>query len=398
MIGVCVLGSTGSVGRQALDVIRELQGDLKLVAVSGHSNWRLLLEQVRGFRPSAVVVTDPEACRRLAEAWDGSGVDLAEGAGALETLVAREDVDVVVVGITGAAALPAVVAAARAGKRLALANKESLVMAGAFLMPLAQRTGAQIIPVDSEHSAVFQCLLAGGREEVRRITLTASGGPFRLTQAADLARVTPAQALRHPTWEMGRVITVNSATLMNKALEVIEARWLFDLAPEQIDVLVHPQSIVHSMVEFHDGSVMAQLGLPDMKVPIQFALTYPRRRPLGGRSLDLASVRRLEFERPDLERFPAVDLAYRVIRMGGTAGAVLNAANEEAVLRFLDGRISFLDISRVVAEVLGDHVVVEKPGLEDVLEADGWARLATRRRMAELTLESGTQARLEVAP
>jgi 1-deoxy-D-xylulose-5-phosphate reductoisomerase len=279
-----------------------------------------------------------------------------------------------VAAIVGAAGLPSTIAAVEAGKQVGLANKEALVVAGSLLVPLAERTGAALLPIDSEHSAVFQSMAAGRRSEVRRIYLTASGGPFRAWSTEDMARATLEDALRHPTWSMGPKITIDSATMMNKALEIIEARWLFGLSADSIEVLIHPESILHSMVEFKDGSVIAQLGTPDMRTPIQYALTYPERLEGAGKRLDFSTLRRLNFEPPDLERFPALRLGYEVARAGGTAGAVLNAANEAAVDAFRRGRIGFLDIVDITARVLGLHQLVRDPDLATLLAADAWAR------------------------
>jgi 1-deoxy-D-xylulose-5-phosphate reductoisomerase len=307
-----------------------------------------------------------------------AGTRLAVGADALDELVADPAVDRVVSAIVGAAGLRSTWAAVEAGKTVALANKETLVMAGPLVMRLACRTGATILPVDSEHSAIHQALCAGRPGEVRRIVLTASGGPFRTRPQAALASVTPAEALKHPTWSMGPKITVDSATMMNKALELIEARWLFDVPAEKLAVLVHPQSIVHSLVEFIDGSVIAQLSPPDMRLPIQYALTYPARTAGPARRLDFTQAMTLEFEPPDLGRFPAVALGYAAAARGGTAGAVLNAANEEAVGGFLAGRLRFIDIAETCGRLLDEHPFEAEPTLEAILRLDAWARQEVR--------------------
>ena len=371
---VAVLGSTGSIGTNTLDVLGRLGRDFELVGLAANRRWERLAEQVAAFRPRAAALAAEEGFAELAARVGDNCTELAHGAEAVAALAAAEDVDIVVDAIVGAAGLAPALAAIRAGKTLALANKECMVMAGPILTRAAAESGARIIPVDSEHSAVFQAMHAGRASEVRAVWLTASGGPFRALPLAELAAVTPAQALEHPNWSMGPKITVDSATMMNKALEVIEAKWLFGLAVEQIRVLVHPQSIVHSMVEFLDGSTIAQLGLPDMRVPIQYALTYPERRPGPVAAADLAAVGRLDFEPADLERFPALGLGFRAAATGGTMGAVLNAANEVAVAAFLDGRLRFTDIACLARDVMDRHDVVAEPSLAAICDADRWAR------------------------
>jgi 1-deoxy-D-xylulose-5-phosphate reductoisomerase len=371
---VAVLGSTGSIGTSALAVIAAADQRLRAIGLSAHARLDLLIEQAREFAPRWVVASD----RSAAEAQDWSGlpasVERLVGPEGLETLAAHPDVPIVLAAIVGSAGLRGTWAAIEAGKTVALANKETMVVAGPLVTQLAARTGAKIIPVDSEHSAVFQALQCGRREEVRRVILTASGGPFRNHTKEQLAEVTLEDALRHPTWQMGPKITIDSATMMNKALEIIEARWLFDLRPEQIDVVVHPQSIVHSLVEFVDGSVIAQLGSPDMKLPIQYALEFPRRTPGVAARLDFNERMRLDFEPPDLERFGALRLGQEVARAGGTAGAVLNAANEAAVAEFRAGRMRFNEIVPSCRAVLEQHHFEPQPALETLLELDAWAR------------------------
>lgn len=360
MIGVVLVGATGSIGRSTLDVLRSLGGDARLVGAFAGSNADGLKAIVREFSP------------RYSAAIGG-------GLGGLEEAIADRQTTVVVSAASGAAGLPASLLAVRHGKRLALANKESMVMAGALLVREAARTGAEIMPVDSEHSAIFQALRAGRREEVRRVILTASGGPFRTWPAERIARARPEDALKHPTWSMGRKITIDSATLMNKALELIEAHWLFGLRVEEIEVLVHPQSIVHGMVEFTDGSVVAQLGKPDMRLPIQYALSYPERKRPAPAPLDLRDFASLTFELPDRERFPALALGEEAVRLGGTAGAVLNAANEVAVERFLAGEIGFPAIAETAATVLRGAPVRAEPDLDDIHAADRAAREEARK-------------------
>ena len=382
---VLLLGSTGSIGENTDRVVRNLAGELELVGLAAHSSWESLLEQIASHHPEAVALVDPEAAGKLRAALEKTDDKtnalprIYEGEEGLVELVRETEADVLVAAISGAAGLPANIAALDTGKDLALANKESLVMSGSILTRLAREKGRRILPVDSEHSAIFQSLEAGSREEVGRVILTASGGPFRQTSAEELQKVTRRDALNHPTWEMGEKITIDSATLMNKALEIIEARWLFDLPPEQIEVVVHPQSIIHSLVEYRDGSTICQLGPPDMRVPIQYALTYPRRLPLPTERLSLAELGQLTFESPDTERFPALRLAYEVLEQGGTAATVFNAANEVAVAAFLKEEIPFLGILKVVETCLKQHNVVENPDLENIFAADEWARLETEK-------------------
>ncbi len=375
---VAVLGSTGSIGTSTLEVIGA-SSELRCAAISAHSRLDLLLDQARRFAPRWVVAADALAAAQ--QDWSAlpDGCELSIGPDALETIASRPEIDTVVAAIVGSAGLRGTWAAVEAGKTVALANKETMVVAGPLVTDLAARSGSNIIPVDSEHSAVFQAMQAGRREEVKRIVLTASGGPFRNHTAEQLRQVTIADALRHPTWTMGPKITIDSATMMNKALEIIEARWLFDLRPEQIDVVIHPQSIVHSLVEFVDGSLIAQLGSPDMKLPIQYALTYPRRTPGVATPLDLSRAMRLDFEPPDLERFPALALGLEVARSGGTAGAVLNAANEAAVAAFRSGKLHFTEIVPRCRAVLEHHDFDPSPSLERLFELDRWARQEVTR-------------------
>ena len=382
---VLLLGSTGSIGENTDRVVQNLAEELELVGLAAHSSWERLLEQIASHHPEAVALVDPEAAGKLRAALEnaddkaGALPRIYEGEEGLVELVRETEADVLVAAISGAAGLPATIAALETGKDLALANKESLVMSGSILTRLARENDRRILPVDSEHSAIFQSLEAGSREEVERVILTASGGPFRQTSAEELEKVTRQDALNHPTWEMGEKITIDSATLMNKALEIIEARWLFDLPPEQIEVVVHPQSIIHSLVEYRDGSTICQLGPPDMRVPIQYALTYPRRLPLPTDQLSLAELGQLTFESPDTERFPALRLAYEVLEQGGTAATVFNAANEVAVAAFLKEEIPFLGILKVVETCLKQHNVVDNPDLENIFSADEWARLETEK-------------------
>jgi 1-deoxy-D-xylulose-5-phosphate reductoisomerase len=369
-----VLGSTGSIGVSCLDVVAHLPDRLAAVGLSAHTSWETLFEQAGRFRPRWVALTDPEAARRADRSRLDGRCRLLTGPEAVATMVTDPDVDVVVTAIVGAAGLAGTWAALEAGKTVAVANKETLVMAGPLVMDLARRTGARVLPVDSEHSAIFQALQGGRAAEVARVVLTASGGPFRGRGRAELADVTVDEALQHPTWRMGPKITVDSATLMNKALEVVEARWLFGLAPEQIEVIIHPESVIHSFVEFRDGSVLAQLSPPDMRLPIQYALTYPERLEGPARRLSWRDLGAWHFEQPDLETFPALQLGYEVARRGGTCGAVLNAANEAAVGRFLAGDLRFLDIPRACRDVLTSHHYSARPSLAELHAADRWAR------------------------
>jgi 1-deoxy-D-xylulose-5-phosphate reductoisomerase len=371
---VAVLGSTGSIGRSTLEVISASHGELRAVALSAHSSTDLLEQQAQQVRPRWLVATDVEAAGR--HRWSNlpEGVELSIGPEGIERLVRRDEVDVVLAAIVGSAGLRGTWAALEAGKTVALANKETLVMAGQLVTDLARQRQARILPVDSEHSAIFQALHAGRREELRRIVLTASGGPFRKFTRQQLENVTVEDALRHPTWAMGPKISVDSATMMNKALEIIEARWLFDLTVDQIAVMIHPQSVVHSMVEYVDGSVVAQLSPPDMKLPIQYALTYPERKPGVAAKLDWSQAWQLEFEPPDLERFPAIELGMEAARLGGTTGAVLNAANEAAVARFLARELKFTQIVPVCRSVLEHHHFDPRPSLDQLIQLDSWAR------------------------
>jgi 1-deoxy-D-xylulose-5-phosphate reductoisomerase len=369
-----VLGSTGSIGCSTLDVIEASGGELQATALSAHSKLDEVCAQARRVHPRWVIATDPEAAAK--HDWTGlpRDTELVVGTDRLEEIVAGQDIDIVVAAIVGTAGLRSTWAAVSAGKTIALANKETLVVAGPLVMKLAQRSGAKILPVDSEHSAIYQALQSGHRNEIARVILTASGGPFRKHSLQQLQTVTVQDALQHPTWAMGPKITIDSATMMNKALEIIEARWLFDLPAEQIDVVIHPQSIVHSLVEFVDGSVLAQLSPPDMRLPIQYALTYPNRKPGVARKLNLADRLQLEFEPYDAQRFPAVELGLEVARTGGTAGAVVSAANEAAVAAFLDGELGFTEIVPACRRILEQHSFEANPSLERLLELDRWAR------------------------
>lgn len=360
-------------------VVAAGDGRWRVSGLTANSRLQLLCEQAHRFQPACLVAAGSEEAAEFDWSAKPSGVELLVGSDGIRQLVSRPEVDIVVAAIVGSAGLAGTWAALEAGKTVALANKETLVMAGPLVMELAASRHAKIVPVDSEHSAVFQALEAGRRADVKRIILTASGGPFRNYSAARLEAVTVEEALAHPTWQMGPKITIDSATMMNKALEIIEARWLFGLEAEQIDVVVHPQSIVHSMVEFRDGSVVAQLSPPDMKLPIQYALTYPERWPCPAPRLDWATSLRLDFEPPDLDRFPALRLGYEVAQAGGTTGAVLNAANEAAVAGFLNGQLSFTEIVPACRSVLENHHYESQPTLETLMALDAWARQEVTR-------------------
>lgn len=374
-----MLGSTGSIGTNCLDVISRLTDRLEVVGLSAHESWQPLFSQAAQHKVRWVTVTGPQAVDRTSLP---PATELYLGEDGIGRMVAHPDVDVVVTAIVGAAGLTGTWAALEAGKTVAVANKETLVMAGPLVMDLARRRGGRLLPVDSEHSAIFQAMHGGQASEVERIVLTGSGGPFRGMKARDLVDVTVAQALKHPTWRMGPKITVDSATLMNKALEVIEARWLFDLPPERISVIIHPESIVHSFVEFKDGSVLAQLSPPDMRLPIQYALTYPDRVPGPARRLGWSELGTWHFEQPDHETFLALQLGYEVARRGGTCGAALNGANEAAVGRFLAGKLAFLDIARACRDVLENHHFSATPTLAELREVDRWAREEVGRWVA----------------
>jgi 1-deoxy-D-xylulose-5-phosphate reductoisomerase len=373
---VAIAGSTGSIGVSALEVIASHPERLSPVALAAGRNMRLLAEQVRRFRPRLVSVGGEKARQELRELLGGEGPDVMTGVEGAEAVATYPDAEIFLSAIVGAAGVRPTYSAVAAGKQVALANKESLVVAGEPIMAEAARCQVEILPVDSEHNALHQCLRGGKRSEVRRLILTASGGPFRETPAEEMTRLTPEQALKHPTWEMGRKITIDSATLMNKGLEVIEARWLFGLAGDRISVVIHPQSTVHSLVEFTDGSVLAQLGVTDMRLPIRYALSYPERWEGPEPALDLARAGRLDFEEVDRNRFPCLDLGYRALREGGTAPAVLNAANEVAVESFLEGKIRFTSVPELIERTLDRSDSSPGGSLEEFLEADRWARSA----------------------
>ena len=372
---ISLLGSTGSIGVSTLDVVGAHPDQFVVTALAAGLNITLMKQQIERFRPRLAAVFDEAHARELRRLLGpASATDVLSGPEGYRETAASADVDMVVSAIVGAAGLLPTLDAIEAGKDIALANKETLVMAGHLVLRKATERGVKIIPVDSEHSAIFQCLQGNRREDVRRIILTASGGPFLHASEEDLAKVTTAQALRHPSWAMGKKITIDSATMMNKGLEVIEAGWLFELPVTAIDVLIHPQSIVHSLVEYRDGSVIAQMGVPDMRLPIAYALSYPNRLTRDEETLDLRKVGTLTFLHPDPIRFPALRLAYEAAKTGGTMPAVLNGANEMAVTAFIEEKIQFNRIVSVVEEVLSRHRVQADPGIDAILAADRWAR------------------------
>ncbi len=382
---LAVFGATGSIGRNTLEVVRQHPDVYSIRYLSGNSNADLLCEVVREFRPKSVAVSDAYAFRLVRDEV-GHITEVLGGADALTDLAARDDYDTMVSSLVGFAGLLPTVAAIRAGKRIALANKETLVVAGELITSLTHQYGVDLLPIDSEHSAILQCIVGEPSHAVSRIILTASGGPFRGWTREELAAVTPAQALKHPNWSMGSKITIDSATLMNKGLEVIEAHWLFAKDADEISVVVHPQSIIHSMVEFSDGSVKAQLGIPDMKLPIHYALSYPERIAADYPRLDIAAVGTLTFEPPDRDAFPCMQLAYDALRSGGTAPATLNAANEIAVAAFLRGELSFNGISDLIDECLQRLPVASADTIDAIVHADTLARETARERIASLPI------------
>lgn len=366
---IVILGSTGSIGKNALAIARHLSKKIQVIGLGIHSNLTLLEEQITEFRPTYLAVSDPKAAVHARKQWPH--LNILSG---MEELAQVEDADVVVLALSGAAGIRPTLSAIQKGKRIALANKESLVAAGSYLMPQVKKHGAQLIPIDSEHNALFQCLHRENPHAIRRVILTSSGGPFRSHSLEDLAKVTPEQALKHPNFSMGNKITIDSSTLMNKGLEVIEAHWLFDLSLDQIDVLVHPQQLIHGMVEFVDGSTLAQMGDPDMKTPIQYALTFPERVPGLLAPLNFTKYARLDFLPPDHERFPCLRLAYEAQKVGGTLPCFMNAANEVLVQRFLNKEIGWMAIGKGLEQLMERHASVADPSLEVLLAVDLEAR------------------------
>lgn len=371
---IAILGSTGSIGTQALEVIAAHKDKLEVEVLTAGSNSDLLIEQALRFQPNAVVIGDSTKYHQVRDALATTDTKVFAGAQGIEEIVEMESIDVVLTAMVGAAGLKPTVRAIQRGKQIALANKETLVVAGALITDLARQHAVNLLPVDSEHSAIFQCLAGEWQNPIEKIILTASGGPFRGRSREELALVTREQALKHPNWTMGSKITIDSATLMNKGLEVIEAKWLFHLMPEQIEVIVHPQSIIHSIVQFQDGSMKAQMGLPDMKLPIQYALGYPSRLPSDFPRFDFMAYPSLTFEQPDREAFKCLDIAYEAMRRGGNTACVMNAANEVAVAAFLDGKIRFLEIAELIQRTLIGVSFQSNPSLEDLYAGDMEAR------------------------
>ena len=381
---VAILGSTGSIGTSTLEVIRRYPDRFQAVGLAARSSLGVLEKQVHLFKPSVVAVYDEEAAQALKK--KGLSVDILSGVEGLVEIATMAEADVVVSAIVGSSGLVPTYEAVNAGKTVAIANKESLVMAGELIMETAKKTSASILPVDSEHSAVFQCLNGTGKDKIKRVILTASGGPFLSKSLEELEHVTVQAALNHPTWSMGKKISIDSATLMNKALEIIEARWLFDVKSDQIEVIIHPQSIVHSMVEFVDGSIIAQMSQPDMQGPICYAMSYPDRVDNVLPSLDLSSIGHLYFEEPDVKKYPSLALAYRCVSTGGTLSSVLNAANEVAVDAFLNQKIPFLSIYSVVAETMNAHNLQNGSNLESIINSSEWARKKAMEEIRRISL------------
>lgn len=364
---IAILGSTGSIGRQALDVVRQHKDLFEVELLTANNSSALLIEQAMEFRPGSVVICNEAKYQEVADALQPNDIKVFTGMDSVCSLVEAEDIDIVLTALVGFSGLRPTISAIKAGKIIALANKETLVAGGSVVMDLARKCNSPILPVDSEHSAIFQCLLGATGNPISRIHLTASGGPFRTWDMDRIAAATKNEALKHPQWTMGAKITIDSATMMNKGFEMIEARWLFDTAPDKINIVVHPQSIIHSMVEFADGAVIAQLGNPDMREPIQFALSFPERLTLNNKKLDFASLQGLTFEEPDMEKFPCLSLAFEAIRKGGNVPCAMNAANEAAVAAFLNDSIRFYDIPEIISACMAGVNFVEKPTVEDLL-------------------------------
>lgn len=378
---IALLGSTGSIGTSTLEVIRCFPKEFEVYGISAHRNMDVLKKQISEYKPRIVVITDEQKFHDLKKSYTGSKCKLLFGSEGLQELCTNEQVDLVVNALVGAIGLLPSLKTLESGKNLAIANKEALVMAGGLLTDIAKKKGAQIFPIDSEHSALKQCLLAGDIKEVSKLMLTASGGPFYRRDFKDFEKIKVEEALSHPTWNMGKKITIDSATLMNKGLEVIEAHWLFGIPADKIEVIIHPQSAIHSMVEYVDGSIIAQMSYPDMKLPIQYALFYPHRVASECRNLNLSEIGSLSFDKVDKSKFPCLGLAYLALKMGGTAPAVLNAANEVAVDGFLNNKITFLEIPELIEAVLSSHQTQKKLNLDQIMQADGWARERAMERI-----------------
>lgn len=381
---IAILGSTGSIGRQALDVVRQHKDLFEVELLTANNSSALLIEQAMEFRPGSVVICNEAKYQEVADALQPNDIKVFTGMDSVCSLVEAEDIDIVLTALVGFSGLRPTISAIKAGKIIALANKETLVAGGSVVMDLARKYNSPILPVDSEHSAIFQCLLGATGNPISRIHLTASGGPFRTWDRDRIAAATKNEALKHPQWTMGAKITIDSATMMNKGFEMIEARWLFDTAPDKINIVVHPQSIIHSMVEFADGAVIAQLGNPDMREPIQFALSFPERLTLNNKKLDFASLQGLTFEEPDMEKFPCLSLAFEAIRKGGNVPCAMNAANEAAVAAFLKDGIRFYDIPEIISACMAGVNFVEKPTVEDLLSTNAEVYRVAAEMCAEL--------------
>ena len=371
---ISILGATGSIGVNALKVVSHLENELEVVYLSANKNMTLLIKQIKKYQPKAVCIVDEESYNQVKEEVQSLNTEILFGRSGLLELAKRSDVDVMLNALVGAPGMEPTLLAIKAGVDVALSNKESLVMAGNIIKKAQEQSGAEIFPVDSEHSAIWQCLVGEELEDLNRIILTGSGGPFRQKDLSLFSKITVKEALNHPNWDMGEKITIDSATMMNKGLEVIEAYWLFGIDPGQIKIIVHPQSIIHSMVEMNDGSVKAQMGVPDMKVPIQYALTYPRHINATWEKLDFINCADLTFEKPDYDRFPCIALGFKVLERFGSSGAALNLSNDYAVYRFLNEEIQFTDIPKINESVLEEHPWIEEPSLEDLLELDEWIK------------------------
>lgn len=381
---IAILGSTGSIGRQALDVVRQHKDLFEVELLTANNSSALLIEQAMEFRPGSVVICNEAKYQEVADALQPNDIKVFTGMDSVCSLVEAEDIDIVLTALVGFSGLRPTISAIKAGKIIALANKETLVAGGSVVMDLARKYNSPILPVDSEHSAIFQCLLGATGNPISRIHLTASGGPFRTWDRDRIAAATKNEALKHPQWTMGAKITIDSATMMNKGFEMIEARWLFDTAPDKINIVVHPQSIIHSMVEFADGAVIAQFGNPDMREPIQFALSFPERLTLNNKKLDFASLQGLTFEKPDMEKFPCLSLAFEAIRKGGNVPCAMNAANEAAVAAFLKDNIRFYDIPEIISACMAGVNFVEKPTVEDLLSTNAEVYRAAAEMCAKL--------------
>lgn len=381
---IAILGSTGSIGRQALDVVRQHKDLFEVELLTANNSSALLIEQAMEFRPGSVVICNEAKYQEVADALQPNDIKVFTGMDSVCSLVGAEDIDIVLTALVGFSGLRPTISAIKAGKIIALANKETLVAGGSVVMDLAKKYNSPILPVDSEHSAIFQCLLGATGNPISRIHLTASGGPFRTWDRDRIAAATKNEALKHPQWTMGAKITIDSATMMNKGFEMIEARWLFDTAPDKINIVVHPQSIIHSMVEFADGAVIAQLGNPDMREPIQFALSFPERLTLNNKKLDFASLQGLTFEEPDMEKFPCLSLAFEAIRKGGNVPCAMNAANEAAVAAFLKDGIRFYDIPEIISACMAGVDFVEKPTVDDLLSTNAEVYRVAAEMCAEL--------------